>query len=88
MQADDGLPSAADLDAAAERPQPLQGAADAIRAEVDRLRAQNAQLLEALKFALDGYTDITTHRFERGEDKPLRDKMLAALRAARGTDAH
>lgn len=73
MAENDGLPSAADLDAAA--------ADDVIYAEVDRLRAVNAQLLEALEALLDVSDFATNSRVGA-----IHLRAMAALRAARAEE--
>ena len=50
------------------------------RDAVRELRAQNAELLEALEFALSELSDMTTDQFSKGADKQALERMAEAIR--------
>jgi hypothetical protein len=51
--------------------------------EAVELRQRNAVLLHALEAAWNGYSEMSPEGFERGEDRPLRNEMLAAIERER-----
>jgi len=60
--------------------------ARAAEAEILRLRALNAEMLEALEFAYRTYQGITTEKFGLGGDNEARERMKAAIEKARSHD--
>jgi len=50
-----------------------------IKTGLNTLIAENAQLINTIKFALEGLNEMTTEEFRLGRDKEIRNRLETAL---------
>ena len=50
-----------------------------IKTGLNTLIAENAQLINTIKFALEGLNEMTTEEFSLGKDKEIRKRLETAL---------